>query len=192
MFPNTYSQQNFNLALGDSINKNTKLKSERFRSMWDGKIKGSRYLNDKFILGKVNNENFFLRYDPYEDRFESKKNNKDEIDYVDRDISKVVNYNLLKYYYLPYYYKNKRKFNVGYLYILLDLDSIKYYKKNEVTFRPATYSPTTLEIGFPPRYVKRQLFFIQKNNQTPVQIGKRKITKVLENFSIIESNLNVQ
>jgi hypothetical protein len=59
--------------LGDSINKSTKLKSDRFRSMWDGKIKGEKYDSPDFILGEVNGDVLLLRYNLYNDEFESKK-----------------------------------------------------------------------------------------------------------------------
>ena len=55
---------------------------------------------------------------------------------------------------------------------------VKIYKKNEVTFRPATFSPTTIEIGFPPRFIKRVLYFIQKGEKTPVQISKKQLKKL--------------
>ena len=50
--------------IGDSVNKSTKLKSDRFRSMWDGKIKGEKYDSPDFSLGKVNGDELFLRYNP--------------------------------------------------------------------------------------------------------------------------------
>ena len=40
--------------LADSVNNSTKLKSDRFRSMWNGKIKGQRYLDTIFKKGKIN------------------------------------------------------------------------------------------------------------------------------------------
>lgn len=161
--------------LADSVNNSTKLKSDRFRSMWNGKIKGQRYFDTIFKKGKINNEDFLIRYDLYEDRFEFKKNIRDKINYVKRDLSFVISYDSSKFYFLPYYYKNKRKFNVGYLNLLVDNDSLKIYTKIEVTFRPATFSPTTIEIGFPPRFIKRQLYFTQQREKTPIQISKRKI-----------------
>ena len=59
---NIRAQQYTRTILGDSINKSTKLKSERFRSMWNGKIKGKRYYNEAFVLGKVNDKKYLLRY----------------------------------------------------------------------------------------------------------------------------------
>ncbi|MGD1980479.1 MAG: hypothetical protein PVK01_01765, partial [Flavobacteriaceae bacterium] len=156
------AQQYTRTILGDSVNKSSRLKSERFRSMWDGKIKGKRYYNENFTAGKINSEKYFLRYDQYEDQFEAKSLLEGEEFNVERELSKVVTHDSLEYYFLPYYYKNKKRFNVGYLNLLFDLDTLKIYRKNEVTFRPATFSPTTIEIGFPPRYIHRKLFFIQQ------------------------------
>lgn len=170
-----HAQGYLNNMLADSVNSNTKLKAERFRSMWNGKIKGDRYINDSFIKGAINQKEFLLRYDLYEDRFEFKKQHQEIEDYVTRDLSIVVNYEAVDYYFLPYYYKKKRKFNVGYLTLISDKDTLRIYKKNEVSFRPATFSPTTIEIGFPPRFIKRELYFIQKEDETPIQISKRKI-----------------
>ena len=73
-----------------------------------------------------------------------------------------------------------------YLNLLFDLDTLKIYRKNEVTFRPATFSPTTIEIGFPPRYILRKLFFIQQNEETPIQISKRAFLKQIELLKIDE------
>ena len=87
--------------LADSVNNSTKLKSDRFRSMWNGKIKGQRYLDTLFKKGKINNEDFFIRYDLYEDRFEFKKNIRDKINYVKRDLSFVISYDSSKFYFLP-------------------------------------------------------------------------------------------
>jgi len=178
------SQQYTRTILGDSVNKSSRLKSERFRSMWDGKIKGKRYYNENFTAGKINSEKYFLRYDQYEDQFEAKSLLEGEEFNVERELSKVVTYDSLEYYFLPYYYKNKKRFNVGYLNLLFDLDTLKIYRKNEVTFRPATFSPTTIEIGFPPRYIHRKLFFIQQNEETPIQISKRAFLKQIESLKI--------
>jgi len=180
------AQQYTRTILGDSVNKSSRLKSERFRSMWDGKIKGKRYYNENFTKGKINSETYFLRYDQYEDQFEAKSLLEGEEFNVDRELSKVVTYDSLEYYFLPYYYKNKKRFNVGYLTLLFDLDTLKIYRKNEVTFRPATFSPTTIEIGFPPRYIHRKLFFVQKNEKTPIQISKNSFYKLLESLNLNE------
>ena len=180
------AQQYTRTILGDSVNKSSRLKSERFRSMWDGKIKGKRYYNENFTAGKINSEKYFLRYDQYEDQFEAKSLLEGEEFNVERELSKVVTYDSLEYYFLPYYYKNKKRFNVGYLNLLFDLDTLKIYRKNEVTFRPATFSPTTIEIGFPPRYIHRKLFFIQQNEETPIQISKRAFLKQIELLKIDE------
>ena len=72
----------------------------------------------------------------------------------------------------------------------MDLDSLKIYGKNEVTFRPATFSPTTIEIGFPPRYIHRKLFFVQRKEETPIQISKRKLSKLFEKTEFNSSFLN--
>jgi len=101
-----------------------------------------------------------------------------------RTLSKVVIYKMNKYLFLPYYYRGGKNFNVGYLSLLEDLDSIRFYRKDEVKFQPATFSPTTIEIGFPPRFIKRKLFFIQKKEATPIQIGKRKLIKLIESLSL--------
>ena len=180
------AQQYTRTILGDSVNKSSRLKSERFRSMWDGKIKGKRYYNENFTKGKINSETYFLRYDQYEDQFEAKSLLEGEEFNLDRELSKVVTYDSLEYYFLPYYYKNKKRFNVGYLTLLFDLDTLKIYRKNEVTFRPATFSPTTIEIGFPPRYIHRKLFFVQKNEKTPIQISKNSFYKLLESLNLDE------
>ena len=180
------TQQYTRTILGDSVNKSSRLKSERFRSMWDGKIKGKRYYNENFTKGKINSDKYFLRYDQYEDQFEAKSLLEGEEFNVDRELSKVVTYDSLEYYFLPYYYKNKKRFNVGYLTLLFDLDNLKIYRKNEVTFRPATFSPTTIEIGFPPRYIHRKLFFVQKNEKTPIQISKNSFYKLLESLNLEE------
>jgi len=180
------AQQYTRTILGDSVNKSSRLKSERFSSMWDGKIKGKRYYNENFTKGKINSETYFLRYDQYEDQFEAKSLLEGEEFNLDRELSKVVTYDSLEYYFLPYYYKNKKRFNVGYLTLLFDLDTLKIYRKNEVTFRPATFSPTTIEIGFPPRYIHRKLFFVQKNEKTPIQISKNSFYKLLESLNLDE------
>ena len=70
---NIQAQQYIRTILGDSVNKSTKLKAERFRSMWNGKIKGKRYYNEAFVLGKVNEKEYLLRYDQYADQFEAKE-----------------------------------------------------------------------------------------------------------------------
>jgi hypothetical protein len=178
------SQQSLQTMLGDSVNNNYKLKSERFRSMWNGNIKGERYYNESFTTGKVNDSTYLLRYDQYADQFEFKKRIGHEEELVERELSVVITYDSLKFYFLPYYYKNRKKFNVGYLNLVDDLDSLKVYRKHEVTFRPATFSPTTIEIGFPPRYIHRKLFFVQRRDNTPVQIGKRKLVKLYESFQM--------
>ena len=170
--------------IGDSVNKSTKLKSDRFRSMWDGKIKGEKYDSPDFSLGKVNGDELFLRYNLYNDEFELKKTINGSMQFVERTLSKVVIYKMNKYFFLPYYYRGGKNFNVGYLYLLKDLDSIRFYRKDEVKFQPATFSPTTIEIGFPPRFIKRKLFFIQKKEATPIQIGKRKLIKLIESLSL--------
>lgn len=177
---NTQAQQNMRTILGDSINNSTRLRAERFRLMWNGKIKGKRYYNEVFVLGKVNDKEYFLRYDQFVDQFESKERQDSEAQDVVRELSRVVNYYSLNYYFLPYYYKNKKRFNVGYLNLLMDLDTLKIYGKKEVTFRPATLSPTTIEVGFPPQYIHRKLFFMQRNEDTPIQISKRKLNKYFE------------
>ena len=178
------SQQSLQTMLGDSVNNNYKLKSERFRSMWNGNIKGERYYNESFTTGKVNDSTYLLRYDQYADQFEFKKRIGHEEELVERELSVVITYDSLKFYFLPYYYKNRKKFNVCYLNLVDDLDTLKVYKKYEVTFRPATFSPTTIEIGFPPRYIHRKLFFVQRRDNTPVQIGKRKLVKLYESFQM--------
>lgn len=178
------SQQSLQTMLGDSVNNNYKLKSERFRSMWNGNIKGERYYNESFTTGKVNDSTYLLRYDQYADQFEFKKRIGHEEELVERELSVVITYDSLKFYFLPYYYKNRKKFNVGYLNLVDDLDTLKVYRKYEVTFRPATFSPTTIEIGFPPRYIHRKLFFVQRRENTPVQIGKRKLVKLYESFQM--------
>lgn len=178
------SQQSLQTMLGDSVNNNYKLKSERFRSMWNGNIKGERYYNETFTTGKVNDSTFLLRYDQYADQFEFKKRIGQEKELVERELSVVITYDSLKFYFLPYYYKNRKKFNVGYLNLVDDLDTLKVYRKYEVTFRPATFSPTTIEIGFPPRYIHRKLFFVQRRDNTPVQIGKWKLVKLYESFQM--------
>ena len=178
------SQQSLQTMLGDSVNNNYKLKSERFRSMWNGNIKGERYYNESFTTGKVNDSTYLLRYDQYADQFEFKKRIGHEEELVERELSVVITYDSLKFYFLPYYYKNRKKFNVGYLNLVDDLDTLKIYRKYEVTFRPATFSPTTIEIGFPPRYIHRKLFFVQRRDNTPVQIGKRKLVKLYESFQM--------
>ena len=72
----------------------------------------------------------------------------------------------------------------------MDLDTLKIYGKNEVTFRPATFSPTTIEIGFPPRYIHRKLFFVQRKEETPIQISKRKLSKYIETLTLETTDLN--
>ena len=181
---NNYSQDYVRTIIGDSVNKSTKLKSERFRSMWDGKIKGEKYDSPDFSIGKVNGDELFLRYNLYNDEFELKKTINGIMQFVERTLSKVVIYKMNKYFFLPYYYRGGKNFNVGYLYLLDDLDSIRFYRKDEVKFQPATFSPTTIEIGFPPRFIKRKLFFIQKKEATPIQIGKRKLIKLIESLSL--------
>lgn len=181
---NNYSQDYVRTIIGDSVNKSTKLKSDRFRSMWDGKIKGEKYDSPDFILGKVNGDELFLRYNLYNDEFELKKTINGSMQFVERTLSKVVIYKMNKYFFLPYYYRGGKNFNVGYLSLLEDLDSIRFYRKDEVKFQPATFSPTTIEIGFPPRFIKRKLFFIQKKEATPIQIGKRKLIKLIESLSL--------
>lgn len=185
ILPVTGYTQNYALTmLRDSVNNSTKLKSERFRSMWDGKIKGKKYDNPDFSLGVVDEENFLLRYNRFSDEFESKKNINSKLQFVERTLSKVVTYNAQKHFFLPYYYRGGKNFNVGYLALLADLDSIKLYRKDEVIFQPATFSPTTIEIGFPPRFIRRKLFFIQNKDATPIQIGKRKFRKLTESLSL--------
>ena len=181
---NNYSQDYVRTIIGDSVNKSTKLKSDRFRSMWDGKIKGEKYDSPDFSLGKVNGDELFLRYNLYNDEFELKKTINGSMQFVERTLSKVVIYKMNTYFFLPYYYRGGKNFNVGYLYLLKDLDSIRFYRKDEVKFQPATFSPTTIEIGFPPRFIKRKLFFIQKKEATPIQIGKRKLIKLIEYLSL--------
>ena len=181
---NNYSQDYVRTIIGDSVNKSTKLKSDRFRSMWDGKIKGEKYDSPDFSLGKVNGDELFLRYNLYNDEFELKKKINGSMQFVERTLSKVVIYKMNKYFFLPYYYRGGKNFNVGYLSLLEDLDSIRFYRKDEVKFQPATFSPTTIEIGFPPRFIKRKLFFIQKKEATPIQIGKRKLIKLIESLSL--------
>ena len=181
---NNYSQDYVRTIIGDSVNKSTKLKSDRFRSMWDGKIKGEKYDSPDFSLGKVNGDELFLRYNLYNDEFELKKTINGSMQFVERTLSKVVIYKMNKYFFLPYYYRGGKNFNVGYLSLLEDLDSIRFYRKDEVKFQPATFSPTTIEIGFPPRFIKRKLFFIQKKEATPIQIGKRKLIKLIESLSL--------
>ena len=181
---NNHSQDYVRTIIGDSVNKSTKLKSDRFRSMWDGKIKGEKYDSPDFSLGKVNGDELFLRYNLYNDEFELKKTINGSMQFVERTLSKVVIYKMNKYFFLPYYYRGGKNFNVGYLYLLKDLDSIRFYRKDEVKFQPATFSPTTIEIGFPPRFIKRKLFFIQKKEATPIQIGKRKLIKLIEYLSL--------
>ena len=181
---NNYSQDYVRTIIGDSVNKSTKLKSDRFRSMWDGKIKGEKYDSPDFSLGKVNGDELFLRYNLYNDEFELKKTINGSMQFVERTLSKVVIYKMNKYFFLPYYYRGGKNFNVGYLYLLKDLDSIRFYRKDKVKFQPATFSPTTIEIGFPPRFIKRKLFFIQKKEATPIQIGKRKLIKLIESLSL--------
>tara|TARA_B100001094_G_scaffold32274_1_gene26772 strand:+ start:5076 stop:5678 length:603 start_codon:yes stop_codon:yes gene_type:complete len=179
-----FSQGYVRNMLGDSVNKSTKLKSDRFRSMWDGKIKGEKYDSPDFSLGKVNGDELFLRYNLYNDEFELKKTINGSMQFVERTLSKVVVYKMNKHFFLPYYYRGGKNFNVGYLSLLKDLDSIRFYRKDEVKFQPATFSPTTIEIGFPPRFIKRKLFFIQKEEATPIQIGKRKLIKLIESLSL--------
>lgn len=179
-----FSQGYVRNMLGDSVNKSTKLKSDRFRSMWDGKIKGEKYDSPDFSLGKVNGDELFLRYNLYNDEFELKKTINGSMQFVERTLSKVVVYKMNKHFFLPYYYRGGKNFNVGYLSLLKDLDSIRFYRKDEVKFQPATFSPTTIEIGFPPRFIKRKLFFIQKKEATPIQIGKRKLIKLIESLSL--------
>ena len=181
---NNHSQDYVRTIIGDSVNKSTKLKSDRFRSMWDGKIKGEKYDSPDFSLGKVNGDELFLRYNLYNDEFELKKTINGSMQFVERTLSKVVIYKMNKYFFLPYYYRGGKNFNVGYLSLLEDLDSIRFYRKDEVKFQPATFSPTTIEIGFPPRFIKRKLFFIQKKEATPIQIGKRKLIKLIESLSL--------
>ena len=115
---------------------------------------------------------------------ELKKTINGSMQFVERTLSKVVIYKMNKYFFLPYYYRGGKNFNVGYLSLLEDLDSIRFYRKDEVKFQPATFSPTTIEIGFPPRFIKRKLFFIQKKEATPIQIGKRKLIKLIESLSL--------
>jgi hypothetical protein len=179
-----YSQDYVRTLLGDSVNKSTKLKSDRFKSMWDGKIKGEKYDNLQFDIGSVNGDEMLLRYNRYNDEFESKKTLNDKTRFVERKLTKVVTYNAKKHFFLPYYYRGGKNFNVGYLALLVDLDSVKFYRKDEVKFQPATFSPTTIEIGFPPRFTKRKLFFIQNEDATPIQIGKRKLTKLFEEYQL--------
>ena len=60
-----------------------------------------------------------------------------------------------------------------------------------VTFRPATFSPTTIEIGFPPRFIKRQLYFTQQREKTtPIQISKKnkKLSGFLSSFILLLIN----
>jgi hypothetical protein len=81
------SQQSLQTMLGDSVNNNYKLKSERFRSMWNGNIKGERYYNESFTTGKVNDSTYLLRYDQYADQFEFKKRIGHEEELVERELS---------------------------------------------------------------------------------------------------------
>ena len=171
----TEAQTYMNNLLADSINTNTQLKSERFRSMWNGKIKGDRYVNNSFTTGKINQEAYLLRYDLYEDRFEFKKQINVPEDYVIRDLSVVVHYDTVDYYFLPYYYRSKKKFNVGYLSLIHDLDTAKIYRKNEVTFRPATFSPTTIEIGFPQDLSKEYCISYKKEKKPLFKSAKNSL-----------------
>ena len=125
---NNYSQDYVRTIIGDSVNKSTKLKSDRFRSMWDGKIKGEKYESPDFSLGKVNGDELFLRYNLYNDEFELKKTINGSMQFVERTLSKVVIYKMNKYFFLPYYYRGGKNFNVGYLSLLEDLDSIRFYR----------------------------------------------------------------
>jgi hypothetical protein len=143
---NIQAQQYIRTILGDSVNKSTKLKAERFRSMWNGKIKGKRYYNEAFVLGKVNEKEYLLRYDQYADQFEAKERSDLEVENVERELTKVVTYDSL--------------------------------------------SPTTIEIGFPPRYIHRKLFFVQRKEETPIQISKRKLSKLFEKTEFNSSFLN--
>tara|TARA_Y100000287_G_C13990005_1_gene242370 strand:+ start:186 stop:569 length:384 start_codon:yes stop_codon:yes gene_type:complete len=72
----------------------------------------------------------------------------------------------------------KKKLKIFNVFIIknINFNLIKKIKslKNEVTFRPATFSSTIIEIGFPPRLIKRQLYFTQQKEKTPIQTKQKK------------------
>lgn len=142
------------------------------------KIKGSPYLNKSFKLGSVKHKEdslpnkLYLRYNSYNDEIEIGTHPDQKIS--EKAILKRNNIVCVidneVFLYTPFLNK-ENKTKLGYLTPLLTNKKIGFYIRRKTRFLEETIPRTSLERGFPPRFIHEKEYFLSINNNTPRYLG---------------------
>ena len=152
------------------------------------KIKGSPYFNPSFSLGSIKHrekiivKTLYLRYNAFSDEVEigsSPHQEKAEEAVLKRtDIECTIGNE--SYRYLPFKDKAKRN-NLGYLIPFFEKESFKFFKRKKKNYLEETIPRTSLERGFPPRFVEEIQYFFSIEDSSPYYLGND-IKEVIKNL----------
>ena len=84
------------------------------------------------------------------------------------------------YRYLPFKDKANRN-NLGYLIPFFEKESVKFFKRKKKNYLEETIPRTSLERGFPPRFVDEIQYYLSIEDSTPYYLGND-IREVVKNF----------
>ena len=155
---------------------------------YEKNTKGSPYYNDRFVKGtilqndKAVSNRLFFRYNAYADEIEmgTHPDQKEAKEAVIKKNDIVCKFGDQTYYYLPFLNKNK-KVSLGYLIPLYESDQLKLLLQIKKVYREATIPRTSLERGFPPRFIEEKNYYLSIDEQTPNYLGNdpKKLAKNL-------------
>ena len=152
------------------------------------KIKGSPYFNPSFSLGSIKHKEeiiaktLYLRYNAFNDEVEIGLNphqeKAEEAVLKRNDIECTIGNE--SYRYLPFKDKANRN-NLGYLIPFFEKESVKFFKRKKKNYLEETIPRTSLERGFPPRFVDEIQYYLSIEDSTPYYLGND-IREVVKNF----------
>ena len=143
-------------------------------------LKGSPYVNEVFILGKIYNDdevilsNIKLRYNAYSNEIEinnSSSGNKDEYGALNKDPNVYIKINQNVYVFVPFENSNS---NGSYFEILSEGKSFDLYKKTTVKFISPTFAKTSYENNKPAEFKHKHVYFLVNKNGDFFELPSKK------------------
>ncbi|WP_310377942.1 hypothetical protein [Flavobacterium sp.] len=141
-------------------------------------IKGSPYIFDTFILGKIIgiNQELMLRYNAFSDEIEIQKNETENDALLKDNLFDVVLINFEKYKLrLLNYINSKGEAVYGYLVELSNQNEVSLLRRDKIILENEKVPKTTFEPYYPAKFTKlKSEFYIETKDKRIIQMPKNK------------------
>ena len=186
-FVNAQNEANFALEGGNSFLS--------IKQKYDGKIKGSLFINDNFQSAKINDvlQQYPTRYNTYSDNFELQHNGKVKYIVVTKENETQVNFPKNNKLYKTYLYTDRDKTIKGFFVVLSEGENYALVLKEKIVFVEEQKPKTPYEKYKNPelKRVKDTYYLSLKGSKTlsEIKLRKKDVINFFENDSKMVSSL---